>query len=174
MSNPFNLFFSYTGTVQFVCKKSLDTALSSIYKLISDQKYSSSDEVLFRPRLKGKISKSEVILHRVVPAFGNYLTKPIFYGKFVEKNGALVLKGSFLISRFSRTSFLIGTLILFLLECLFISSMIFSSDQLQTKLLFVCFIPVTYSLVVAVHLLLKRLNRGDVKWISNEIESALQ
>ncbi len=174
MSSPFNSLFSYTGTVQFTGNATLDNALARIHKLVSDQKYKNSDDILFKPRIKGKASKNEVVLHRVVPAIGSFFIKPIFYGKFVEHNGALALKGAFKMSRFSRVSFLIASLFLFSLECMFVVLAISSSGPFQAKIFSVVFIPLTYGVVIAAELLWKRLYRGDVKWISDEIENALR
>ena len=159
--------------VQFSSDLSRDAALHNLHKLVQEQRYSNSEEILFKSRLRGNISDNEVILHRVAPALGSYLLKPIFYGRFVERHGKLILQGTFKISRVFKIWFAASSVILLLLEILFILSANSSQGSPQEKFIAIGFIPAAYCAVVVACLFWKRMYRGDIQWISDKVTAAL-
>jgi len=174
MTNLINLLFTYSEVKRFQSNSSSDIAARKLKDIMSNQKRDSSTSVILQSRLGGKITENEVILHRVIPALGNYLIKPIFYGKFVTSEESVLLEGRFTVSGFFKICFWVAGFLLLVLELMLISSAIASEVPMLRKLLIVLFVPISYCLTIAVILFFKWSFKGDVKWISDRITDAFK
>lgn len=167
-------FLNYSGVVKFTTHLPLQNAKANIRRVINATENNDSKSMLGKSHLGGSIELDSVILYRVRLLSGNYFYRPIFYGKFIEHHGKVTLEGVFSISSFVKIVFALSGGVLVLLESFFVVAAITSESPLLPKLLFLLFFPIVAALVLLVHLVLKRLFRNDVAWISTAITKALQ
>jgi hypothetical protein len=118
----------------------------------------------------GKVTESYVSLQRVIPMVSNSF-KPLYRGRFIERNGRVVLTGCFTMHWFTKAFM---TLWFGLLACFIFAGAIFASRGTQNS------IPLSFGGVAmaAFGFLLvlfgKWLARNDRAWLSNVISGALQ
>jgi ABC-type sugar transport system permease subunit len=167
-------FLNYSGVVKFTTHLPLQIAKDNIRRIINASNNTDSNSILGKSHLGGSIELNGLILYRVRLLSGNYLYRPIFYGKFIERDGKVTLEGVFSMSSFIKIVFAVSGGALVLLESLLVGAAITSDSPLPPKILFLLFLPVVAALVFLVHLVFKRLFRNDVRWISKAIETALQ
>jgi hypothetical protein len=171
--NMFERLFSYTDTVEFESNLTMDVLRERFTKALVGTR-SSSEAPVFSAFLSGHVDGHKVFLHRGRFLFAEYLIKPIFYGTIDQRGAKTILKGSFKISKITRVTFLVGVLILLLVEAIFVLVVSGSNGQPLAKSLFVLFIPATLLTLSLVVLFLKRGFRSDIEWLTQEIQKTLE
>lgn len=125
--------------------------------------------------LDGNASSKKVTLFRKNLAFGNSY-RPLFVGRFVEIDGKSYLHGSFRMGMFARMSLVLCVLCVLFYELVVIFLTIngdFSGDSLPRHMLRLLFLPAGTALSLGFLMLIKKISRKDVKWISDHIVDIL-
>ncbi len=133
---------------------------------------------LFGQCLFGTVKEKKIKIRRVIPFVGNSYA-PVFYGSFVERNGATVLQGYFAISLFDRIfhGVWLGFCLLFI--PLFLAASLFgkvspSSPTHTRELLLFGLAPIGMLLIfVAFVQLGKWFARNDAAWIEEHMTKVL-
>ena len=167
-------FLDYTGAVKFTTHLSTQKAKDNIMRVLNTADNDDSESILGKSHLGGSIEQDRVMLYRVRLLSGNYFYRPIFYGKFIEHEGKLVVEGVLCTSPFIKLVFAVSGGAFVLCESLFVVAAITSESPLVPKIFFLLFFPIVAVLVILAHLGFKRLFRKDVEWISATIVKALK
>ncbi|MES2135178.1 MAG: hypothetical protein V4449_03000 [Patescibacteria group bacterium] len=171
MKNLYKRLFDYSENIQFECVVSMEEALKRLAEKLQKQSvFIFLTSTVSHPSLMGQITKNSVKLHRVVPFLGN-IYKPIFYGRFNNKNGKIVLEGMFTMSPIAKISTLLFLTIFVAIEIIMLPVGFAQADPSAILLLFA--IPIIAFLPVCFLFLGRRLARNDMEWISNHIKSTL-
>ena len=95
-------FLDYTGAVKFTTLLSTQKAKDNIMRALNTAENYNSESILEKSHLCGSIEQDRVMLYRVRLLSGNYFYRPIFYRKFIEQEGKLMLEGVFSMSPFIK------------------------------------------------------------------------
>lgn len=162
--------FDYSDQVKFYSQLSVEETISclSIKTKKPDLMILLASDVR-KQTLVGRVTKDEVVLHRVTPLLGNFF-KPYFFGKFENQNGTIVLEGIFTMRMFAKIvlSTFIAILIIVEAVILFVAT---GPEPVSVLVLYQ--VPAMAVLLFCLLIFSRWLSGKDVEWISNEIKSAL-
>lgn len=126
-------------------------------------------QAMARQAAVGRVSAQRVVLQRVIPMFGNSF-KPLFVGRFIEREGRVFLVGQFRISRLVRVFMTLWFGVLTLMVLFSATGVPLSSHDRWFGLLAGIGMATGGMAVVTFG---RWLARNDPAWISGVIEGAL-
>jgi hypothetical protein len=167
MTNPLSKIIRYTDTIRFEATGEVSERLSRAARtpVIKAAAGKLSDRTLV-----GSVSKDYVRLHEVAPFFGN-IFKPIFNGRFESGDGRISLIGRFEIGTVGRV--VIGV---FLSFCLVIQVILLPLIGTESGAGVIGIFEPTLFLLGGALLVLaaKAYSKGQIPWITQKIEAALE
>jgi hypothetical protein len=165
--------FRYTNLVSFVAGSSMDLAVNRLRKGVQrENPLSALTAFVPKATLIGHVDPYSVELHCTRP-FISFLFKPHFYGKFLEKNGQVVLEGQFVVSMFARVLVLTFVVVTALMEIVFVFGTPTYSSGPSLPVPSTVIPPVMALGALSLIFLSKWIFKGDVRWISEQIERLL-
>lgn len=169
MANPLNKLFRYTGTIRFESPGEVGQAIERLSRSSRTSVIRAATGELTTRTLVGNVSKDHVRLHAVTPFFGN-IFKPIFYGQFQIEEGRTILTGRFEIGTVGRV-----VIFVFLSFCLIVQVILLPLIGTESGLGIVgIFEPTLFMLGgILVVLAAKAYSKGQITWVTEKIETAL-
>lgn len=173
MKHMIRSLFIYDSDVNFQSDFSLEDSIRRLAWFLQKEKMMEiHPEGTF---LAGNVSHKNVTLFRKNLAFGNSY-RPLFKGHFVEIDGKLYLRGTFRMDLLTYLSIPLGIFCVLFYEFMVILLTIngnYSGDSLLTHLLRLLLLPAAMSLSLGFLVLIKKIFRTDVKWISEHVVDVL-